>query len=167
MLRVTSARLQANIQFATQTPINSQMDNHYCYSSLDQHYQNRLLQLIPGTYSSPLHGRLQHVDLVPSSPYEALSYESGSPQKEHTIFMENETQILITRSFYNALKISVTRNRLDSCGQMAYAYIPIDLERHTTETRGLDLHFLRGSVSILTCLFLFDLAPFYILVNLV
>ncbi|KAH6681472.1 heterokaryon incompatibility protein-domain-containing protein [Halenospora varia] len=35
--------------------------------------------------------------------YEALSYEWGNPEKEHTIHLKNGTQILVTKSFDNAL----------------------------------------------------------------
>jgi hypothetical protein len=66
----------------------------------------RILFLHPGASSDRLIGRLEHAELDAKPTYEALSYEWGSPEKEHKILLESGGQqfiVTITRSLHNAL----------------------------------------------------------------
>ncbi|KAM7210258.1 Heterokaryon incompatibility protein (HET) domain containing protein [Rhypophila decipiens] len=76
----------------------------YGAKSLGSH-QIRLLYLSPGHESDTLTGHLEVVNLKKCPPYEALSYEWGSPEKP-CIFTatENNHRVNITESLYHALR---------------------------------------------------------------
>ncbi|KAK4209181.1 heterokaryon incompatibility protein-domain-containing protein [Rhypophila decipiens] len=76
----------------------------YGAKSLGSH-QIRLLYLNPAHESDTLTGHLEVVDLKKCPPYEALSYEWGSPEKP-CIFTatENNHRVNITESLYHALR---------------------------------------------------------------
>jgi hypothetical protein len=66
----------------------------------------RILYLHAGASSEKLVGRLEHAELDAKPTYEALSYEWGSPEKEHKMRLESGGQqfiVGITRSLHNAL----------------------------------------------------------------
>jgi Heterokaryon incompatibility protein (HET) len=63
----------------------------------------RLLHLAAGNPDDPLSGKLEHVRLA-SSPYEALSYEWGHPERKHAITLQDGSVVHITQSLHDALR---------------------------------------------------------------
>lgn len=75
----------------------------YHFSPLTGGRQIRVLHLAPGNPGEPLTGRLVHVRLG-AEPYEALSYEWGSPDKNRLFHFGAGRTLNITESLYNALQ---------------------------------------------------------------
>jgi hypothetical protein len=80
------------------------MTTSYHYTSLAGAREIRVLQLASGDNSAPLRGQIHHVNLDLCPAYEALSYEWGDPKKERTLYLNNGTQIAVTKSLYDALR---------------------------------------------------------------
>jgi Heterokaryon incompatibility protein (HET) len=80
------------------------MNISYHYSPLIRAHDIRVLQLAPGKDSNPLKGQIHYVNLDLYPAYETLSYEWGNPKKGHAIYLNNGTQIAITKSLYDALQ---------------------------------------------------------------
>ncbi|KAH7124369.1 heterokaryon incompatibility protein-domain-containing protein [Dactylonectria macrodidyma] len=76
----------------------------YAFEPLAGPHEIRLLHLAPGKGNDPLCGRLEHVRLLCSQPYEALSYEWGNPQKKHRVALDDGSTVHVTESLYHALR---------------------------------------------------------------
>lgn len=67
-------------------------------------HETCVLNLASAKSNDPLSGRLECVSLQQGLSYEALSYEWGSPEKKHSIALENGSTVHITDSLYHALR---------------------------------------------------------------
>ncbi|KAK4169828.1 heterokaryon incompatibility protein-domain-containing protein [Cladorrhinum sp. PSN259] len=76
----------------------------YQYQPLAQPKAIRILYLSPGHRDARLSGRIQESTVDNAhAPYEALSYEWGSPDKTHLFHFDNNTVIRITKTLHDAL----------------------------------------------------------------
>lgn len=76
-----------------------------CYPALSSTHRIRMLHLAPGSGEELITGKLECIDHESNGPaYEALSYEWGSSEKEHTIHLEDGLSVRITKSLHQALQ---------------------------------------------------------------
>ncbi|KAH9208645.1 heterokaryon incompatibility protein-domain-containing protein, partial [Leptodontidium sp. 2 PMI_412] len=77
----------------------------YQYRPIGLPYELRMLELLPGYGDEPVQIRLLHHPLSSLPECEALSYEWGSPERDHEIFCEGKV-LKVTSNLLAALKRS-------------------------------------------------------------
>lgn len=107
-LLITDGRAKASSSQSVKTKRKRkalQIRSSYRYEPLDlSKNEIRLLELAPGTWDSPIAGRLFAVSLDDNPDFDALSYLWGDPTPIFPVIFGNQREIRIARNLRNALR---------------------------------------------------------------